>query len=281
MEEQLRRRSVGAPAARSALLTILGEYVAPGHRTVYRETLVRALETLGYKRDAARQAVARSVAAAWLTSSRDGRRSRMALTPATHDMLSAGYRRIYRFGEPWTWNGRWLLVIVRVREDRRQIRDRLRTKLAWAGFGSLGGGLWLSPHANRESEVRAAVDGHRGAGVMAFSAQQLDGIGDSARVVDEAWHLEAVADQYVAFIRDFERVAPESAEQMFAAQTAMVHAWRKFPFLDPDLPDPLLPPRWPREEALALFRDRHERWHEAAETYFRSLTGGADSDDRR
>ena len=29
MNEQLRRRSVGAPAARSALLTMLGEYVLP------------------------------------------------------------------------------------------------------------------------------------------------------------------------------------------------------------------------------------------------------------
>lgn len=264
---------MGAPAARSTLLTILGEYVFAHERTVYRETLVAALETLGYKRDTARQAVVRSVAAGWLISSREGRRSRMALSPPTRAMLAAGYPRIYQFGERWEWDGRWLLVIVRVREERRQVRDRLRTKLAWAGFGSLGGGLWISPHVDREAEVREAVDGDAGAGVLAFSARQLGAAGDSAAVAAAAWDLERIAGQYLAFVDDFEGVAPTSAEEAFAAQTAMVHAWRKFPFLDPNLPEALLPEGWPRDRALALFRDRHERWHASAKAYFASLEG--------
>ena len=40
MDDQLRRRSVGAPAARSLLLTILGEYVLPRGEPVWQETLV-------------------------------------------------------------------------------------------------------------------------------------------------------------------------------------------------------------------------------------------------
>ena len=44
----------------------------------------------------------------------------------------------------------------------------------------------------------------------------------------------------------------------FAAQTALVHAWRRFPFIDPDLPDDLLPRDWPRRAAYELFKDRHE-----------------------
>ena len=62
MDDQLRRRSVGAPAARSLLLTILGEYVLPRDEAVWQETLVRALVSVGYSSDAARQAVARSTA---------------------------------------------------------------------------------------------------------------------------------------------------------------------------------------------------------------------------
>ena len=44
MDEQLRRRSVGAPAARSLLLTVLGEYVLPRAGSVWQETLVGALQ---------------------------------------------------------------------------------------------------------------------------------------------------------------------------------------------------------------------------------------------
>src|SRR5205807_2790172 len=57
MDDQLRRRSVGAPAARSLLLTILGEYVLPRPNGVWQETLVAALSSLGYTEQAARQAL--------------------------------------------------------------------------------------------------------------------------------------------------------------------------------------------------------------------------------
>src|ERR1700755_997308 len=87
VNEQLRRRSVGAPAARSVLLTMLGEYVLPVPGGVGQETLIGALGSLGHKTHAARQALARSVAAGWLATERHGRRSRVHLTPDTGEML--------------------------------------------------------------------------------------------------------------------------------------------------------------------------------------------------
>src|SRR6188472_4428519 len=100
MNDQLRRRSVGAPAARSVLLTMLGEYVLPARAGVWQETLVSALTTAGFKTQAARQALARSVNAGWLRSERRGRRSRVHLTDETAAMLSTGTQRIYGFGQP-------------------------------------------------------------------------------------------------------------------------------------------------------------------------------------
>jgi phenylacetic acid degradation operon negative regulatory protein len=269
--ELLRKRSVGAPATRSTLLTILGEYVAPGDREVYRDGLVRALEATGYRTQAARQALARSVADGWLISRRVGRRAIMRVTPQTRSMLSAGYPRIYGFGEPWEWDGRWLLVVVRVAEEQRDVRDRLRTKLAWAGFGSLGGGVWISPHLDRESEVHDAVGGDEDAAVLLFSADQLGRATDVRTTVHEAWDLNAIADQYISFVDDFSSTTVADEREAFAAQTAMVHAWRKFPFVDPDLPDELLPDDWPRARALALFQERHAAWQPAAEAFFTAL----------
>jgi len=249
------------------LLTTLGEYVLPLSAPVWQETLIEALQALDYKLHAARQAMARSVAADWLRTERHGRRARVALTEETTEMLAAGARRIYSFGDPWEWDGRWLLVVLRVPEERRDVRHQMRTRLAWAGFGSLGGGLWITPHAEREREL---ADADSVAELLSFQTS-LGTLGDPARVLAEAWDLDAVAAAYRAFVARFGRLRPRSPEAVFRAQTQLVHEWRKFPFLDPDLPEAVLPARWPRERAHEVFRERHAAWHAAAQDYFGSL----------
>jgi phenylacetic acid degradation operon negative regulatory protein len=275
VNDQLRRRSVGAPAARSVLLTMLGEYVLPASGSAWQETLIGALGTLGYKTHAARQALARSVSAGWLVTERHGRRSRVHLAPETAEMLRSGAARIYSFGEPWEWDGRWLLVVLRVPEERREVRHQMRTRLAWAGFGSLGGGLWISPHVERERELAGVGGGASGAELVSFHGG-LGALGDPARVVADAWDLDAVAEAYRAFAARFGRMRPRGAEAVFRAQTLLVHEWRKFPFLDPDLPDGLLPARWPRARAHDLFHERHGDWEDDARAWFAALDGGGE-----
>jgi phenylacetic acid degradation operon negative regulatory protein len=273
VNEQLRRRSVGAPAARSVLLTMLGEYVLPASGSAWQETLIGALGTLGHKTHAARQALARSVSAGWLQTERHGRRSRVHLSPDTAEMLRSGAERIYTFGEPWRWDGRWLLVVLRVPEERREVRHQMRTRLAWAGFGSLGGGLWITPHAEREHELADVAADGSAAEVVSFRAE-LGALGEPARVVAEAWDLDALADAYRAFITRFSRMRPGGSEAEFRAQTLLVHEWRRFPFLDPDLPDGMLPARWPRRRAHDLFHERHTAWEDGARAWFDRLEHG-------
>ena len=273
MNDQLRRRSVGAPAARSVLLTMLGEYMLSLGDAVWLETLVSALEGLGYKSQAARQALARSVADGWLSSQRQGRRARLRLTADTEQMLRVGAERIYSFGESRQWDGRWLLVVLRVPERNRDVRHLARTELAWAGFGSLGGGLWISPHVDREPQVRELLSSN-GAGpdLLSFHAE-LGEIGEPGKVIADTWDLDAVAEGYRSFVAHYGRLRPKRPEDVFQAQTLLVHDWRKFPFLDPDLPDHMLPARWPRQRAHELFHERHADWHEQAQSYFRALEG--------
>jgi phenylacetic acid degradation operon negative regulatory protein len=266
----LRRRSVGAAAARSLLLTILGEYVLPRGEPVWQETLVTALATLGYTPDASRQALARSGREGWLIAERHGRRARRSLTHDTAELLRSGAQRIYSFAEPWDWDGRWLVLVLRVPERRREVRHQLRTRLAWAGLGSLGGGVWLTPHTEREAELAAAIRDEPAAEATSFVAE-LGGLGSPADVVMQAWDLDVVRAHYAAFIADFSRVRPSSPEACFRMQTLLVHAWRKFPFLDPDLPSELLPAGWPRQRAHELFIDRHGQWQDEAGKYFQQL----------
>lgn len=270
MNDQLRRRSVGPPAARSMLLTVLGEYVLPMADGVWQEALISALNTLGYKTQAARQALARSVGGGWLRTERHGRRARVHLTDDTRAMLTSGAERIYGFGEPRPWDGRWLLVVVRVPEERRDVRHLIRSQLAWAGFGSLGNGLWISPHVDREAEVTRIVRDLSVAELLSFRAE-FGTIGDPAKAVADAWELDAVAARYRDFVSRFGRLRARTPEAVFRAQTELVHTWRKFPFLDPDLPAETLPSRWPRTRAHQVFAERHGEWQSAAQQYFAGL----------
>jgi phenylacetic acid degradation operon negative regulatory protein len=267
VEDVLRRRSVGAPAARSTLLTVLGEYLLQRPEGAWQEGLIAALAVLGFSPSAARQAVVRSTREGWLEGERVGRRSRMRLTPSSAALLRDGARRIYGFGGPVSWDGRWLLVVLRVPEPRRELRHQLTTQLAWAGFGSLGNGLWITPHVDREALIKAEEP----AQLLSFRAE-LGALGETQRVLDQAWDLPALREHYEQFIDDFAGASPSDGAETFATQTAIVHAWRRFPFIDADLPDDLLPRDWPRRRAYELFRDHHDRWAAAAQAHFDELT---------
>jgi phenylacetic acid degradation operon negative regulatory protein len=268
--DQLRHRLLGPTAARSILLTVLGEYLLTVDDSVWQETLIRALGTMGYKPPAARQALVRSVAAGWLDSERSGRRARVRLTEETVGMLRAGAQRIYTFGEPRAWDGRWLLVTLRVPEQHRRLRHHVRTRLAWEGFGSLGGGLWISPHVDREANLADLASNGSAAEITSFRVE-LGQAHDVQHLIREAWDPGAMADAYDAYRSRFHRARPKRPEAIFRAQTGLVHEWRRFPFLDPGLPETLLPGHLPRSRAFALFHERHELWREPAQDYFRSL----------
>jgi phenylacetic acid degradation operon negative regulatory protein len=195
------------------------------------------------------------------------------LTPGTEELLRTGAARIYGFGKPWEWNGEWLLVVLRVPEVRRELRHRLRTQFAWAGLGSLGGGVWVTPHVDREGELKELVDGQGEADVVSFQGR-IGSFGDPRRVAEAAWDLDAVAEHYDQFYATFRRTKPTSPASTFRLQTELVHEWRKFPFIDPDLPEELLHWGLRRRKADALFRDRHDRWERVAREYFESLEDG-------
>jgi phenylacetic acid degradation operon negative regulatory protein len=150
------------------------------------------------------------------------------------------------------------------------VRHQLRTRLAWAGFGSLGGGVWLTPHTEREAEVAAAINDEPDAEATSFVAG-LGSFGSPASVVAQAWDLDAVRAHYETFNSDFYGARSSTPEACFRMQTQLVHAWRKFPFLDPDLPAELLPAGWPRQRAQKLFLDLHRRWQGPARAHFERL----------
>ena len=257
-----RRHAAGAPSARGLLFTLLGEFVLPGGGTAWTSAVLAALARLGIEEKTTRQALMRTAASGWLDAEKAGRRTRWRLTASAQKMLTEGADRIYSFAGPAeSWDGRWLLVYARIPESDRRARHVVRSRLSWAGFGSLGPGLWISPHPGRENETISVL---REAGVAAdahvFVARR-SGLAEVQAMVAEAWDLGAIEEQYEAFLEEFRAAAPAD---VLARQIELVHAWRRFPALDPALPRELLPARWSGLKAAQLFADRHQRWSAGA-----------------
>jgi phenylacetic acid degradation operon negative regulatory protein len=263
-----RRHEAGAPSARGLLLTLLGEFVLTGDGTAWTSAVLAAFGRLGIEEKTTRQALMRTAAAGWLDAEKLGRRTRWRLTAASRRMLTDGAARIYSFtGPDPDWDGHWLLISARIPESDRRARHVVRTRLSWAGFGSLGPALWVSPHPDREAEAIRVL---REAGIAddahVFTARR-SGLGDERAMVATAWDLTAIEDQYAQFIEEFGPLVPEDRavpEDELGRQIELVHAWRRFPALDPALPRELLPARWSGLEAARLFGERHQQWSAAA-----------------
>ncbi len=274
-----RRREVGSASARSLLLTVLGEFAMPRDEPVWTAAVLEALGGLGVEQRASRQALARTSAEGLLVSTRHGRRTSWSLTERGSELLAQGATRIYGFlREPHAWDGRWLVLTVSIPETQRRLRHRLRTQLTWLGLGTPSSGLWITPDADKADAVGRVVAELELDAVSFAWVGPRSGIGDEARLVAAAWDLADVEERYRDFVDGFETRTATSPAASFVAQVELVQAWRRFPFLDPDLPRQLLDHDWPGSVGAEVFHDQHARWHRSAQQEWERLQ--ADASDR-
>ncbi|TYB71101.1 PaaX family transcriptional regulator [Nonomuraea sp. PA05] len=263
-------------SARSLLLTVLGEFVMPRRGETWTGSLIEALSALGVEEKSARQALSRTAAEGLLQSERHGRKVRWKLTDAGDRLLREGAGRIYTFMRgPHAWDGRWLVLTAGVPESQRQLRHRLRTKLTWLGLGSPAPGLWVVPDASKEAAVREVVrELDLDDRAYAWTGPSA-GIGDTTKIITAAWDLDDVEKRYVAFIERFEGLPVRADREAFVSQVLLIQEWRRFPFLDPDLPAELLDHDWPGPRAAAVFHDLHNRWHRRAQAEWERMAESA------
>jgi phenylacetic acid degradation operon negative regulatory protein len=234
----------------------------------WTSAFIDLLGRLGVEEKAARQALMRTAADGWLAAERVGRRTRWRLTENAERLLTEGTERIYGFtGSTTDWDGRWLLVLARVPETDRPARHRLRSQLTGAGLGSPSAGVWVSPHTEHVSEVERAL---REAGVFEdarlFVGEHVGG--DRDTMIGQAWDLAALEQAYEQFRAEF---APTRAGDPLARLTELVHAWRRFPWIDPTLPAELLPGDWNGTKAVQQFGRRHAQWSAPARAEWERL----------
>jgi phenylacetic acid degradation operon negative regulatory protein len=263
--------------ARSLVFDLFGDYLRYSGGRVRLRGLVALLGCFGIPEATARVAAARLRKEGWLTAERDGRETVYSLTPAAWRMLDEGRARIFQRARG-PWDGQWHMVIYQVPETERALREQLRRRLAWLGFGPLSSSVWLSPH-DRAQEVLDEFAEYPAARLDIFRSRSA-GNGADRDIAARAWDLAALDDDYRALLGRYSPRLAEYRSGSLGDQAALVermrlvYDYRHFPFRDPDLPAELMPDGWPGRQAHEVFLQAHGLLRDPAERAVASLTDG-------
>jgi phenylacetic acid degradation operon negative regulatory protein len=258
------------------VITLFGAYVRSAAVPVWSGGLVRLLGELGFTQGAARVALTRLVRRGLLERDRSGRLVHYRMTSRCERLLAEGDRRIFTLGD--SRNGAsdgWTLLWHQIPEARRLERSRLARRLRFLGFGSVQDSVWVSPHDHVDEVVRllAELDVAAFATVFLASVGSQDGI---SALVERAWDLSGLAARYASFDDEFARYRARgvslSDPEAFRVRTRLMHLFRQFPFVDPELPRAQVSVSRARARAVRTFHVLYKRLAPAAQRHFEAVT---------
>jgi phenylacetic acid degradation operon negative regulatory protein len=275
------------PRAKSLLVTVWGDAIAPHGAGIWLGSLIRLVAPLGLNERLVRTSVLRLTRDGWFTAARVGRRSYYGMTEFAHKALVAEPpRRIYA-AAPTPWDGTWHLVLTGLgagssRLDR-ETRLALRRELGWLGFAAVSPGVFAHPNPDRASLERALDK----LGV-ADRIERMTATPERSRdLLQSCWDLEALAAAYRRFVERFRPIwqafdkdarvlADSDPETCFTLRALLIHEYRRIILRDPELPAELLPPDWAGASARVLCRNLYRRVAPAAERFVMSVLETAD-----
>ncbi len=271
-------RGVRSGGSQDLTVTILGSHLRRAGGRVWSGGMVKLIVEFGFSSEAARAALSRLVIRGMLERHRDGRMIDYALTSPARELLAEGDRRIFSFGRRAPGADAWTLLWHTIPEARRVERSRLASRLRFLGFGSLQDATWIAA-ADREEEVRALAEG-LGVGdyVSIFLARVSRG-SETAILSSGAWDLDDLAPRYEEFVAEFAPLAEAPARstltdrEAFLARTRLMHSFRDFSLLDPELPDAIAPLHDLRLRAVTVFDAVYEGLEEPADRHFEEVAG--------
>lgn len=266
-------RGTQALQPQDLVLTIFGAHVRrPGQR-VWSGGMVEILADLGFTAGAARAALARLVNRDLLARTRDGRRAFYAATRRANALLAEGDARIFSFGRTDPTVELWTVLWHAIPEDQRVNRSRLASRLRFLGFGAVQDATWIAAR-NREQDVRLLLrqlDIERYASlIVGHMSEDLPPIA----LVAQAWRLDEARRRYEGFVKEFDGLRTASARdrlspaELFRSRILLLHRFRGFPSIDPELPKQLDSVRDLRARAVACFDEVYAALEPEATEYF-------------
>ncbi|PXY31088.1 PaaX family transcriptional regulator [Prauserella muralis] len=244
--------SGGTPWQRpqALLLNFFAAHLLGRSEAIYSGSLIDVLARVGVGEHAARSTLSRMTRRGLLERHRSGKRVYFGLTGYTVGVLEEGGHRV-RQAVNRNWDGHWTVLGFSLPETRRADRHLLRSRLAWAGFGPLQNGLWITP---RQVDIDQLLDGlDVSEHVKAFRATTLAPT-DIQDMIAETWDLAELAEGYRGFLRRWDGAESTAREGDVLARQLLMHTeWTLLLRNDPGLPVEHLPADWPAVRAEHVF----------------------------
>ena len=257
--------------ARSLVFDLFGDYLRYRGGEVRLRALVALMDCFDVPEATVRVVVTRLRNEGWLASRRDGRETVYALTDAAWQLLDEG-RDPHLRRAPGPWDGQWHMVIYSVPESERGLREQLRKRLTWLGFGPLSAVGLAQPARPRRRRCGTTSRTSRPCGWTSFRSRS-DGLAADRDMAGTRLGSGRRSTATTPPARDATspaaRLPGRRADRPRGAGRAHapVHDYRLFPFRDPDLPPELLPEGWSAGAAHEVFLEAHGLLRAPAEAY--------------
>lgn len=253
------------------LLALLGTFVLDRREEpLPSRVFIQTLGDLGISEMATRATLTRMVNKGLLQKRKDGRVAVYALSGDAEKMLRDASKRV-RSRSPFTSaDDTWTLFTFSLPESRREVRDQLRARLVWAGFGCLRDGLWIAPGT---PGLDAVLSGSPLADAVAesggFVARPLPGT-PMAAFVQRAWDLTALREEHDRFNRRWGTDRTPTGTPV-TDLTALVADWLHLLRADPGLPAQYVSADWPSAQSADTYWAVWDRLEKTAYDVFEEL----------
>ncbi|MEI2665216.1 phenylacetic acid degradation operon negative regulatory protein PaaX [Rossellomorea sp. LJF3] len=264
---------------RSMIFTLYGDYIRHYGNKIWIGSLIRLLNEFGHNDQAVRAAISRMNKQGWVQAEKQGNKSYYSLTERGEVRMEEAANRIFKL-KPEQWDGKWRILMYSIPEEIRSIRDELRKELVWSGFGTLSTSTWISPN-NLEKQVQSLIGKYDIKEYVDFFIAEHKGPNENQRLIEKSWDLNEINDRYQEFISRYSQQymidkskiskGQMSDAECFVERTKLVHEYRKFLFVDPGLPEELLPEKWLGAHAATLFGEYYKELAEPASRFFESV----------
>ncbi|WP_156290605.1 phenylacetic acid degradation operon negative regulatory protein PaaX [Oceanobacillus salinisoli] len=267
------------PSTRSLIFTLYGDYIRYYGNEIWIGSLIELLEPFDHNAQAVRAAISRMNKQNWIANRKEGNKSFYSLTEQGVKRMDEAAGRVYRL-EPQQWDGKWRILIYTIPEEKRNIRDELRKELSWSGFGLLSNSTWITPN-DLSTQVKDIITRYDISEYVHFFVSENIGPQSNANIIRDSWDINHIIERYELFLKITKEKYEEDTvklnegkltnKECFVRRTNLVHYYRKSLFIDPGLPQELLPENWIGDKAAKLFRDYYKILAKPANAFFEEI----------
>lgn len=269
--------------ASSLVISFFGDVVLPRGGQIWLGSLIKLLEPLGLSERLVRTTVFRLVKDEWLSAQAQGRRTNYKLTPSGKKRFEEASNQIYAGATP-TWDKQWRIVMV-VGELQALERERIKKAFYWQGFGQMNANCFIHPSADLLTSFSAMNTGGMSKNLtkllpLIASNPLFENSANDSAIVHQAWDLGQLNRDYVNFVNKYKSLLiylqkhkkPKiSSEHYFLIRLLLIHDFRRLLLRDPELPQVLLPAKWPGHAARLLTKNVYQLILKPSELHLNEL----------